>query len=232
MLDLKGLKRVLLDLPSPSNLNWGYKLGSILGLVYIIQILSGLILRLVYKVGDQGGYFSVIYIIIDLDFGWVIRLIHRVGSRLLFLLLYLHIVRGVVYRGVKIAKVWLSGVVILIICMGVSFLGYVLPWGQMSYWGMTVVTRMIGAVPLVGDLVVGVLWGSRVAGVLRLVRFYSLHYLLSLVMGVLVLVHLVVLHEKGRSNPLGVFSSRDKIIFHPSYSYKDFLGVVRLLCCY
>nr|AHB82309.1 cytochrome b [Hebesoma violentum] len=229
---VSGVKSLMLNLPSPVGLNWGYKLGSMLGFVYGIQVLTGFLLSLFYSVQVEGGYTSVVSIMMDTANGWVIRLLHSFGSSALFMLLYLHVFRGLSYSGVKNSKAWLSGLLVFMVCMGVSFLGYVLPWGQMSYWGMTVVTSMLGAFPVLGSYIVGVLWGSSVAGVISLVRFYSLHYLLSLVMGLLAVVHIVVLHEKGSSNPLGVYSSSEMIVFSPGYVMKDLLGFVIVVIVY
>nr|YP_007183155.1 cytochrome b [Paratenuisentis ambiguus]CCA94483.2 cytochrome B [Paratenuisentis ambiguus] len=229
---MKFLSLSFLDLPTPVNLNSLFKFGSMLGLVYVIQTISGLLLSLLYYVGEQGAFGSVVEIMVDNKMGWVVRLVHSFGSSVLLLLLYLHIVRGLVYSGVKMHLVWMSGLVFYGVYSSFFFLGYVLPWGQMSYWGMTVVTSMLGAIPVLGDYILDVLWGSKVAGVVSLVRFYSLHYLLSFFMGLMIFIHLVVLHEKGSSNPLGVYSSSDKVMFHPLFSLSDLVGFVFVFVLY
>lgn len=232
MLVLKQFKLFLTDLPSPVNLNRMYNFGSMLGLVYVVQMVTGLLLSLFYFVDLSGGYESVVLIIKDLSYGWEVRFIHSFGASVIFICVYLHILRGCLYSGVKMQVVWLTGVFIMMVLMGIAFMGYVLPWGQMSYWGMTVVTRMLGAFPLVGGLITGVLWGSYTAGVVSLSRFFRLHYVLSFVIGGLIALHLLVLHNKGRSNPLGVFSGSDKILFSPSYRFKDRLGFLVVLFLY
>nr|YP_008854347.1 cytochrome b [Pallisentis celatus]AFK50139.1 cytochrome b [Pallisentis celatus] len=229
---LGSLKSSFVDLPTPINLSYFYGLGFLLGVVYLVQSVSGVLLSLFYSVGVFGGYESVVSIMQMVEGGWLVRFVHSGGASVMFLLVYLHIIRGVVFSGLKSRLVWLSGVVIMMVLMAVSFLGYVLPWGQMSYWGMTVVTSMLGAIPVVGEALVSWLWGGSVASVVSLVRFYSFHYLVSLIMGVFIVAHLLVLHEKGSSNPLGVFSSADKMVFYPLFVVKDLLGVMVLFVMY
>nr|QDM37029.1 cytochrome b [Centrorhynchus milvus] len=225
-------KGFLLDLPTPSNINYWYGLGVSLGLVYVVQVVSGLLLSLFYKVGSEGSFWEVVYIMQEVGGGWVIRLVHSSGVSVFFICLYLHLLRGLAYGSFEKVCVWVSGVAILFMVMGVSFLGYVLPWGSMSYWGMTVVTSMLGAIPYVGEGMVEWLWGGGSAGIVTLSRFYSLHYVLSLALMVVIVFHMVELHEGGSSNPLGVSSANDKVSFHEVFSYKDIAGLVVVLLVY
>nr|QEG77742.1 cytochrome b [Brentisentis yangtzensis] len=226
------IKGFLLDLPTPLNINFWYGLGSMLGLVYCIQIISGLILSWFYHVGSEGGFMSVVWIMQDIYGGWLIRFTHSSGVSIFLFLMYLHIMRGLMYGSFKKVGVWVSGVCILLLSMGAAFLGYVLPWGSMSYWGMTVVTSMLSAVPMIGGFLVETVWGGSSASVDTLVRFFSFHYILSLVVMVLVVIHLVMLHEEGSSNPLGLMGSSEKVVFHGLMSYKDVLGFMGVFILY
>nr|YP_009241137.1 cytochrome b [Polyacanthorhynchus caballeroi]AMK47833.1 cytochrome b [Polyacanthorhynchus caballeroi] len=224
-----GVKGSLLDIPVPLNLNYWYGGGFMLGMVYGVQLLSGIVLSMYYSVDMvSGGYGSVVMVMQDVCGGWVVRMAHSVGASVMFLLLYLHVGRSFMYGGVKSGGVWLSGVCIMMVMMAVAFLGYVLPWGQMSYWGMTVVTSMLGAFPVVGPSVVEWLWGADMPGSFTLVRFYSFHYFVSLGVAVVLWVHMLVLHESGGSNPLGVCSLGDKVEFGGLYVSKDGVGFVWL----
>nr|WKY96617.1 cytochrome b [Longicollum sp. (in: thorny-headed worms)] len=230
---VKLLKVELLDLPTPKNQNYWFGLGFSLGMVYVIQILSGLILSWFYSVGgEEGGFWSVVGIMQSVWGGWMVRFTHSSGASLFMLLIYLHILRGLMYGSFKKVSVWLSGVALLFVAMGVSFMGYVLPWGSMSFWGMTVVVSMLSAVPLVGSSMVEALWGGPSAGAHSLARFFSFHYILALFVMVGVLVHLVELHRSGSSNPLGVSSGLDKVIFAGTFVVKDFLGILYVVWLY
>nr|UTM92262.1 cytochrome b [Bolbosoma capitatum] len=229
---VKMFKGFLLDLPSPVNLNYWFGFGVSLGFVYFVQVVSGLILSLFYTVGVDGSFWSVVYIMQDVGYGWVVRFIHSSGVSVFFICLYLHTFRGLIYGSFSKVGVWLSGLVILLMVMGISFLGYVLPWGSMSYWGMTVVTSMFGAVPYVGVYLMEWLWGGGSASVSTLGRFYSLHYLLGLGVSVVVIYHMLSLHEEGSSNPLGVTSGLDKVDFHELFTYKDVFGLIVVVMLY
>nr|QDE53446.1 cytochrome b [Sphaerirostris picae] len=225
-------KGFLLDLPTPSNINYLYGFGVSLGFVYVVQLVSGIVLSLFYKIGPEGSFWEVVYIMQEVSGGWVVRFVHSAGVSVFFICLYLHLFRGLIYGSFVKTKVWLSGIVILFMVMAASFLGYVLPWGSMSYWGMTVVTSMLGAVPYVGESLMVWLWGGESASVGTLSRFFSLHYLISLAIMVVVVYHMFELHEDGSSNPLGVSSNSDKIVFHESFSYKDVLGLMMIVVVY
>nr|YP_009241149.1 cytochrome b [Plagiorhynchus transversus]AMK97082.1 cytochrome b [Plagiorhynchus transversus] len=226
------LKNGLLDLPTPVSLNYLYGVGFCLGGIYLMQVVSGLILSLFYSVGPDGGFWSLVAIMQEVWMGWCVRFIHSAGVSVFFFCVYLHVFRGVLYGGFLKKGVWVSGVLVLFMLMGVSFMGYVLPWGSMSYWGVTVVTSMIGAIPGIGGLVVEWVWGGPTVGVNTLARFFSLHYLVSLLLSLVILYHLVELHEKGSFNPLGVSSEMDKVVFHTDFSVKDIWGAMGVLLMY
>jgi len=220
---IKILNAALVDLPTPSNLsiNWNY--GSLLGLVLAIQLVTGLILTTRYSAHVDTAFDSVIYICQDVNYGWLARLMHSTGASFFFLFLYLHIGRGLYYGSYVNVGVWTLGVTIYLILIGTAFLGYVLPWGQMSYWAATVITNLLSAVPLVGSSLVEWVWGGFAVSNATLTRFYTLHFLFPFIVSFLVLLHLFSLHMKGRSNPLGIPANMIKVSFHYYYSVKDLL---------
>ena len=218
----------LINLPTPRAITRGWNYGRSLGACLIVQILTGVFLAIHYTGGDISAFNSVLHICEDVNYGWWVRRIHANGGSLFFVLIYLHVGRGLYYGGYYQASVWVSGVRILFILMATAFLGYVLPWGQISFWGATVITNLISAVPWVGETLVYWVWGGFAVGRATLTRFFTLHFLLPFVILALVLVHLISLHEEGSSNPLGVNSNLDKIPFHPYFSVKDMVGWVVL----
>ena len=217
---------MLIDLPAPSNLSYLWGFGSLLGLCLIIQILTGIFLAMHYTAHVDLAFNSVEHIMRDVNYGWAIRYAHANGASMFFIMVYLHIARGLYYGSYTKPRemVWGVGVIILIAMMATAFIGYVLPWGQMSYWGATVITNLISAIPAIGVDIVQWVWGGFSVSNATLNRFYSLHYLLPFVLAALALVHLIALHENGSNNPLGVDSNIDKVPFHPYYSIKDVLG--------
>ena len=218
---LKIVNSTLVDLPSPANLsvNWNY--GSLLGLVLIIQLISGIVLATRFSGHSDLSFDSVISIYQDSNYGWFLRLVHSTGASFFFLFIYLHIGRGLYYGSYIYSEVWNLGVIIYLILIGTAFLGYVLPWGQMSYWAATVITNLLSAIPLLGTILVEWVWGGFAVRNPTLTRFYALHYLLPFVVTVLVILHIFYLHQYGRSNPLGVSSNTNKVSFHYYYSVKD-----------
>jgi ubiquinol-cytochrome c reductase cytochrome b subunit len=218
---IRILNSTLVDLPAPANLsvNWNY--GSLLGLVLVIQFIRGIILTTRYSAHISTAFDSVVYICHDVALGWLVRLAHSTGASFFFLFLYLHIGRGLYYGSYCHARTWNLGVLIYLVLIGTAFLGYVLPWGQMSYWAATVITNLLSAIPVVGKLLVEWVWGGFAISNATLVRFYTLHFLLPFFVLVLVLLHIFHLHSHGRSNPLGVSSSRNKVPFHYYFSAKD-----------
>jgi len=218
---LKIVNSTLVDLPSPANLsvNWNY--GSLLGLILIIQLVSGIVLATRFSGHSDISFDSVISIYQDSNYGWLLRLVHSTGASFFFLFIYLHIGRGLYYGSYIYPEVWNIGVVIYLILIGTAFLGYVLPWGQMSYWAATVITNLLSAIPFLGSILVEWVWGGFAVGNPTLTRFFALHYLLPFVVTALVLLHIFYLHEYGSSNPLGVSSNTNKVSFHYYYSVKD-----------
>jgi ubiquinol-cytochrome c reductase cytochrome b subunit len=218
---IKIVNGTIIDLPSPANLsvNWNY--GSLLGLVLIIQLVTGIILATRFSAHVDFSFDSVIRLYQDSNYGWLLRLVHSTGARFFFLFIYLHIGRGLYYGSYIYQELWNVGVVIYLVLIGTAFLGYVLPWGQMSYWAATVITNLLSAIPLVGGVVVEWVWGGFAVSNPTLTRFFALHYILPFVIAALAVIHIFFLHLEGRSNPLGISSATNKIRFHYYYSVKD-----------
>ena len=218
---IKILNSTLVDLPSPANLsiNWNY--GSLLGLILVIQLVTGIVLATRFSGHSDLSFESVILIYQDANYGWLIRLVHSTGASFFFLFLYLHIGRGLYYGSYVFPEVWNIGVLIYLILIGTAFLGYVLPWGQMSYWAATVITNLLSAIPYVGGYLVQWVWGGFAVANPTLTRFFALHYLLPFLVVFLVVLHLFYLHIYGSSNPLGITSNSNKVPFHYYYSVKD-----------
>lgn len=192
----------------------------------MIQLISGLFLSFHFSGDVNLSFFRVIKMIRDVNYGWLLRVIHANGARIFFLLIYIHICRGIYYGSYRFNKVWLRGVRILLLSIGTAFLGYVLPWGQISFWAATVITNLLSAVPYVGLVLVEWVWGGFAVGNPTLIRFFSFHFILPFVIIVFVIMHLFFLHEKGSRNPLGLNRSFDKIVFHPYYVFKDIFGLI------
>nr|YP_008592451.1 cytochrome b [Eusthenes cupreus]AFY16817.1 cytochrome b [Eusthenes cupreus] len=219
----------LIDLPSPASISIWWNMGSLLGMCLIIQILSGLFLAMHYTANIELAFNSVVHICRDVNNGWLLRYTHANGASLFFICMYLHIGRGLYYGSYKLVMTWYVGVVILLITMGTAFLGYVLPWGQMSLWGATVITNLLSAVPYLGNDLVKWLWGGFSVDNATLTRFFTLHFLLPFIIAAMVMIHLLFLHQTGSNNPLGVNSNFDKAPFHPYFSIKDLLGMMLTL---
>lgn len=208
-------------MPAPANLSLNWNYGSLLGLVLVIQLVSGIVLATRFSGHVDLSFDSVIRLYQDSGYGWLIRLIHSTGASFFFLFIYLHIGRNLYYGSFIYSELWNIGVIIYLILIGTAFLGYVLPWGQMSYWAATVITNLLSAIPYVGGIVVEWVWGGFAVSNPTLTRFFALHYLLPFVITALVVIHIFYLHIEGSSNPLGVNSSSNKVRFHYYYSVKD-----------
>nr|ALO70303.1 cytochrome b [Astenus lyonessius] len=226
---LKIINNSLIDLPSPSNISVWWNFGSLLGLCLMIQILTGLFLAMHYTANIDLAFNSVTHICRDVNYGWLIRTLHANGASFFFICIYLHVGRGMYYGSYTLILTWLIGVIILFIVMATAFLGYVLPWGQMSFWGATVITNLLSAIPYLGMDIVQWLWGGFAVDNATLTRFFTFHFLLPFIISALVMIHLLFLHQTGSNNPLGINSNIDKIPFHPYYSYKDLLGYMIML---
>lgn len=221
---IKTINGGVYDLPSPKKISYWWGFGSLLGLFLVIQILTGLFLAMHYVSDLNVAFQSVDSIGREVGYGWLVRRIHAKGASAFFLFLYLHIGRGIYYGSYLYNHTWKSGVTIYILSMATAFLGYVLPWGQMSYWGATVITNFFSTVPYVGVDLVQWIWGGFAVGYPTLTRFFSLHYLLPFLIAAFVFIHLVFLHDTGSKKPLGLRSEGDKLPFHPYFTIKDILG--------
>ena len=223
------LNKSLVDLQSPSSLSYFWNFGSLLGLCLVIQITSGVFLAMHYCPDTSLAFQSIAHIMRDVNKGFVLKYIHANGASLFFICVYFHIARSLYYGGYYNKPLWTSGVVILLIMMATAFMGYVLPWGQMSFWGATVITNFVSAIPYVGINIVEWLWGGYSVNNATLNRFFSLHYLLPFVLSALIVCHLVFLHNMGSSSPNGIETMGDNIPFHPYYTFKDIFGFLVVL---
>jgi ubiquinol-cytochrome c reductase cytochrome b/c1 subunit len=230
------LNHELNEYPTPRNLSYWWNFGSLSGITLIIMIVSGIVLAMQYTPGADNAFDSVERIMRDVNYGWLIRYIHMNGASMFFALIYIHLFRGLYYGSYKNPRelLWIIGVIILVLAITTAFMGYVLPWGQMSYWAATVITNLFSAIPLIGPGLVTFLWGGFAVGDPTLHRFYALHYLLPFIIVAVVLLHLVALHRHGSNNPLGIDSKgpQDTIPFHPYYTIKDLFGLTVFLLIY
>nr|UCL51383.1 cytochrome b [Nothura maculosa]UCL51384.1 cytochrome b [Nothura chacoensis] len=221
---LKIINNSLIDLPSPSNISIWWNFGSLLGICLITQILTGLMLAMHYTADTSLAFSSVAHICRDVQYGWLLRNLHANGASFFFICIYLHIGRGLYYGSYLYKETWNTGIILLLTLMATAFVGYVLPWGQMSFWGATVITNLFSAIPYIGQTLVEWAWGGFSVDNPTLTRFFALHFLLPFLIAGISIVHLTFLHESGSNNPLGIISHCDKIPFHPYFSLKDFLG--------
>nr|ADB19736.1 cytochrome b [Scincella lateralis]ADB19737.1 cytochrome b [Scincella lateralis] len=221
---LKIINSSFIDLPSPSNISAWWNFGSLLGMCLIIQVLTGLFLAMHYTADISSAFSSVAHICRDVQYGWLIRNIHANGASAFFICIYLHIGRGLYYGSYMYKETWNIGVILLLLVMATAFVGYVLPWGQMSFWGATVITNLLSAIPYVGTSLVEWIWGGFSVDNATLTRFFMFHFLLPFIIMGASMLHLLFLHETGSNNPTGLSSNTDKIPFHPYFSYKDLLG--------
>ena len=217
----------LVDSPQPANLSYMWNFGSLLGACLIIQILTGVFLAMHYTPSVDLAFVSVEHIMRDVNYGWLIRYLHANTASFFFIFVYLHIARGLYYGSYKRPRIlpWSIGVIILVLMMAIAFLGYVLPYGQMSLWGATVITNLPSAIPWIGQDFVEFVWGGFSVSNATLNRFFSLHYLLPFVLAALVAMHLLTLHEHGSSNPLGLSGNTDRLPFHPYFTFKDLVTI-------
>nr|AEP27445.1 cytochrome b [Deporaus betulae] len=219
----------LIDLPTPSNISTMWNFGSLLGLCLVIQIVTGLFLAMHYCPNVDLAFNSVAHICRNVNYGWLIRTLHANGASFFFICLYIHIGRGMYYSSYNLIETWMIGVTIFFMVMGTAFLGYVLPWGQMSFWGATVITNLLSAIPYLGMTIVQWVWGGFAVDNATLTRFFTFHFLLPFIVAALVMIHLLFLHQTGSNNPLGTNSNIDKTPFHPYFSFKDILGFIVML---
>ena len=230
------LNHELNEYPTPRNLSYWWNFGSLAGIMLVTMIVTGIVLAMHYTPHTDYAFQSVERIMRDVNYGWLIRYLHMNGASMFFILTFIHMFRGLYYGSYKAPRelLWILGVVILLIMMATAFMGYVLPWGQMSFWGATVITNLFSAIPFVGENIVGWLWGGFAVDNPTLNRFYSLHYLLPFVLVGVVVLHLVALHRFGSNNPLGIDTKgpQDTLPFHPYYTAKDMFGLGVFLIFY
>nr|BCW03248.1 cytochrome B [Daphnia pulex] len=226
---MKILNSAVVDLPAPSNISSWWNFGSLLGLCLVTQIFTGIFLAMHYTPHVEMAFSSVIHIIRDVNYGWLLRTIHANGASFFFICLYLHVGRGLYYGSYLFLLTWFSGILLLLLTMAAAFMGYVLPWGQMSFWGATVITNLLSAIPYMGDMIVQWLWGGFAVDNATLNRFFSFHFLIPFIIMGVVIIHLLFLHQTGSNNPLGLKSDSDKIPFHPYFTIKDLVGFLFML---
>nr|AVE14676.1 cytochrome b [Glauconycteris atra]AVE14677.1 cytochrome b [Glauconycteris atra]AVE14679.1 cytochrome b [Glauconycteris atra] len=222
---MKIINESFIDLPAPSNISAWWNFGSLLGICLALQILTGLFLAMHYTSDTATAFNSVTHICRDVNYGWVLRYLHANGASMFFICLYLHVGRGLYYGSYLFKETWSMGVILLFAVMATAFMGYVLPWGQMSFWGATVITNLLSAIPYIGTTLVEWIWGGFSVDKATLTRFFAFHFLLPFIISAMVMMHLLFLHETGSNNPTGIPSDTDMIPFHPYYTIKDILGL-------
>nr|WIL10304.1 cytochrome b [Nothopoda sp.] len=223
------LNKSLWDLPTSTNMTYFWNFGSMLGVSLMVQILSGILLTMFYTAFHLESFNSIIYLMKETWMGWIIRMVHMNGASMFFTFMYLHLFRGLYYSSSNNKKTWISGSIIMLMMMGISFLGYVLPWGQMSYWAVAVITNLMTVIPMIGEKLVEWIWGGYSVGKPTLIRFYTLHFLTPMILTLAVLMHLFFLHMKGSSNSIGLKSNMDKMSFHPYFTIKDLLFIIVMI---
>nr|ABM47036.1 cytochrome b [Avahi laniger]AII98634.1 cytochrome b [Avahi laniger] len=226
---MKIMNNSFIDLPTPSNISSWWNFGSLLGACLALQIVTGLFLAMHYTADTTTAFSSVTHICRDVNYGWIIRYLHANGASMFFLCLFIHVGRGLYYGSFTLPETWNIGITLLLTVMATAFVGYVLPWGQMSFWGATVITNLLSAIPYIGSNLVEWIWGGFSVDKATLTRFFAFHFILPFIITALVAIHLLFLHETGSNNPLGISSNPDKIPFHPYYVTKDLLGAVLLI---
>nr|QNE85607.1 cytochrome b [Empis caudatula] len=225
----KIANNALVDLPAPINISTWWNFGSLLGLCLGIQIMTGLFLAMHYTADITLAFDSVNHICRDVNYGWLLRTLHANGASFFFICLYLHVGRGMYYGSYLFTPTWMAGVILLFLVMGTAFMGYVLPWGQMSFWGATVITNLLSAIPFLGTNLVQWVWGGFAVDNATLTRFFTFHFILPFIVTAMTMIHLLFLHQTGSNNPLGINSNMDKIPFHPYFSFKDIVGFIIML---
>nr|AET85424.1 cytochrome b [Laonastes aenigmamus] len=221
---MKIINHSFIDLPAPSNFYSWWNFGSLLGVCLLLQITTGLFLAMHYTADTTSAFSSIAHICRDVNYGWVIRYIHANGASMFFICLYIHIARGLYYGSYLFKETWNIGVMLLFLTMAAAFMGYVLPWGQMSFWGATVITNLLSAIPYMGPTLVEWIWGGFSVDKATLTRFFAFHFILPFIIAAMAMIHLLFLHETGSNNPTGINSNSDKVPFHPYYTLKDILG--------
>lgn len=226
---IKIINNSLIDLPTPANISSWWNFGSLLALCLITQILTGLFLTIYYNANVELAFYRVNYICRNVNYGWLIRTLHANGASFFFICIYLHIGRNIYYESFNLKFTWIVGIIILFMLIATAFIGYVLPWGQISFWGATVITNLLSAIPYLGTILVNWIWGGFAVDNATLTRFYTFHFLLPFIILILTIIHLLFLHQTGSNNPLGINRNLDKIPFHPFFTFKDLIGFIILI---
>nr|YP_010146571.1 cytochrome b [Phrynocephalus nasatus]QQO99810.1 cytochrome b [Phrynocephalus nasatus] len=219
----------LINLPTPSNISAYWNFGSLLGMTLIIQLVTGIFLAAHFTASTTMAFDSMIHILRDVNFGWLMQNIHANGASMFFLCIYMHIGRGIYYGSYLYKKTWNIGIILLLLTMATAFMGYVLPWGQMSFWAATVITSMISTIPYLGDPIIQWIWGGFAVNEPTLTRFFTFHVITPFIISAFAAIHLMFLHDTGSNNPTGLSSTIDMIPFHPYFSFKDILGMSMML---
>nr|YP_009024078.1 cytochrome b [Mekongiella kingdoni]ADZ56311.1 cytochrome b [Mekongiella kingdoni] len=225
---IKIINNSLIDLPTPTNISFWWNYGSLLGLCLMIQIITGLFLSMHYTPNIETAFSSIIHICRDVNNGWIIRTLHANGASMFFICIYLHVGRGIYYSSYSFLYTWMIGTIIMLLVMATAFMGYVLPWGQMSFWGATVITNLLSAIPYMGTNLVQWVWGGFAVDNATLNRFFTFHFLLPFLITAMVMIHLLFLHQVGSNNPLGINSNTEKIPFHPYFTFKDSITIIMM----
>nr|AEJ34064.1 cytochrome b [Colobus angolensis]AEJ34078.1 cytochrome b [Colobus angolensis] len=226
---MKMINHTFIDLPTPSNISMWWNFGSLLATCLLLQIITGLFLAMHYSPDTSSAFSSIAHITRDVNYGWIIRYLHANGASMFFICLFLHVGRGLYYGSFLLLETWNIGILLLLTVMATAFMGYVLPWGQMSFWGATVITNLLSAIPYIGTNLVQWVWGGYSIDNPTLTRFFTIHFTLPFIIVAFTTLHLLFLHETGSNNPCGITSNSDKIPFHPYYTTKDILGLTLLL---
>lgn len=215
----------LISIIAPKNISSMWTFGSLTGLCLITQIITGVFLAIFFTADTSLAFDSATRIRRDVNIGWLIRNTHANGASIFFICIYIHVGRGLYYKSFKCVEAWIIGVTILFLTILTAFLGYVLPWGQISYWAATVITNLVSAVPYIGRRIVLWIWGGFSVSNATLTRFYAFHFLFPIIIAILRLIHILFLHEAGGNNPLGMRTNIERIKFHPYFSVKDIVGI-------
>nr|QGZ10042.1 cytochrome b [Eisenia spelaea] len=221
---IKILNSSLIDLPAPNNISIWWNYGSLLGLCLVVQVVTGLFLSMHYVPNIEMAFSSATHISRDVYYGWLLRSVHANGASMFFLFIYLHAGRGLYFGSYTLSETWNIGVILFLLSMATAFMGYVLPWGQMSFWGATVITNLFSAIPYIGKSLVEWIWGGFAVDNATLNRFFAFHFILPFVIIAATILHIMFLHQSGSNNPIGVNADSDRVPFHPYYSIKDALG--------
>nr|YP_009104423.1 cytochrome b [Aeneolamia contigua]AFV32126.1 cytochrome b [Aeneolamia contigua]ASR18202.1 cytochrome b [Aeneolamia contigua] len=229
---MKIINSMMIDLPAPMNISSWWNFGSLLGLCLMIQVTTGIMLAMHYNANINNAFESISHICRNVNNGWLIRTLHANGASLFFMCMYIHVGRGLYYGSYKFLTTWITGVIIMLTTMATAFLGYVLPWGQMSFWGATVITNLLSAIPYIGKMLVNWIWGGYAVDNPTLTRFFTLHFMMPFLIMGLAGLHIFFLHQTGSNNPLGINSNNDKIPFHPYFSIKDIMGFIVVITIY